>query len=53
MKLMINENIEVIETRGRGGRATYHHDFLAQVQGLAIIEPPSPRITRSQSTRKN
>ena len=50
MKLMINENIEVIETRGR---ATYHPDFLAQVTGLAIIEPPSPRITRSQSTRKN
>ena len=28
-------------------------DFLARVQGLAIIEPPSPRITRSQSVRKN
>jgi hypothetical protein len=26
---------------------------LAQVQGLAIIEPPSPRITRSQSTRND
>ena len=75
--LIVDENIEVIETRGRGrgrakgrsrgrgrgrGRArgsvrgrgtTFHPDFLAQVQGLAIIEPPSPRITRSQSTRKN
>ena len=69
----VDENIEVIETRGRGrerakgrgrgrGRArgsvrgrgtTFHPDFLAQVQGLAIIGPPSPRITRSQSTRKN
>ncbi len=39
--------------RGRGRGTTFHPDFLARVQGLAIIEPPSPRITRSQSTRKN
>ena len=38
---------------GRGRGTTFHPDFLARVQGLAIIEPPSPRITRSQSARKN